>query len=585
MFNNLLVVLFITLISMARAQSIFDYIPFGKALFGYSDGSENSRELSLQKVPYEVEVTDEKFIEQAAKFTGVSLSDLDKCQHRVVFKLQTECHKLNDEELAKLAVKLLNCQSEIEGRTVYPCTEQMPIRECTSSMDPDTWNSYLLMSNRARAVCYSIRQAQFRGLTELTVNKLMDTAHEQISIMTRLKDGQFKIEKATSETIDKVVKGNEALKKQQDDIRQAQFFGQLALEDNIRRLADEKQLILEGHDQLTEMTKDVKAKLDEAAKQLDAQSEERKDNHQEILKDLIEIQKQAQAIFSRIEESSRFMLEQSSMAAKQYEATLNQLSQVNSTVYGLVEVVSTTRAVLEEKLMWLSQTLGGTDNAVERLYLFLSHISYLILAMISCSFLQVPVPGRIALVVLVPLNLIVAIQQGITNALTFIGLSVVLLSFIIVQTIFNFGLLYWQNRKPRQCIEYKEKQSILNHNDSSCEENEESVLGDSHIKTPLGNSTVSDSYSYTNGYTYKRYNLDTPEHESENGDYDHFAQPTPPLSRLGRSSRSKTPSSPRSVLRQKCSANTRMGTPCKSIALLGRDFCYRHQTGSSVIVK
>lgn len=44
---------------------------------------------------------------------------------QVVFKLQTECHKLNDEELAKLAVKLLNCQSEIEGRTVYPCTEQM----------------------------------------------------------------------------------------------------------------------------------------------------------------------------------------------------------------------------------------------------------------------------------------------------------------------------------------------------------------------------------------------------------------------------------------------------------------------------
>lgn len=100
--------------------------------------------------------------------------------------------------------------------------------------------------------------------------------------------------------------------------------------------------------------------LDEAAKQLDAQSEERKDNHQEILKDLIEIQKQAQAIFARIEESSRFMLEQGSMAAKQYEATLNQLSQVNSTVYGLVEVVSTTRAVLEEKLMWLSQSLGGT---------------------------------------------------------------------------------------------------------------------------------------------------------------------------------------------------------------------------------
>lgn len=89
-FNNLFVVLFITLISVTRGQSIFDYIPFGKSLFGYSDGSENSRELSLQKVPYEVEVTDEKFIEEAAKFTGVSLSDLDKCQHRVMYMYTLE---------------------------------------------------------------------------------------------------------------------------------------------------------------------------------------------------------------------------------------------------------------------------------------------------------------------------------------------------------------------------------------------------------------------------------------------------------------------------------------------------------------
>lgn len=79
-----------------------------------------------------------------------------------------------------------------------------------------------------------------------------------------------------------------------------------------------------------------------------------------------------------------------------------------------------------------------SDDAVERLYLFLSHISYLILAMISCAFLQVSVPGRIALVVLVPLNLIVAIQQGMTNALTFIGLSAVLLSFIIGNLFIKF---------------------------------------------------------------------------------------------------------------------------------------------------
>lgn len=68
--------------------SILDYIPLGKSLFGNSEITDgNTNELSTQKVPYEVEVTDEKFIEQAAKFTGVSLSDLDKCQHRVMYCL------------------------------------------------------------------------------------------------------------------------------------------------------------------------------------------------------------------------------------------------------------------------------------------------------------------------------------------------------------------------------------------------------------------------------------------------------------------------------------------------------------------
>lgn len=128
-------------------------------------------------------------------------------------------------------------------------------------MDTDTWNSYLLMSNRARAVCYSVRQAQFRGLTELTVNKLMGAAHEQLNIMTKIKDGQYRLEQATSEAFQSVINTNTELKQQQSDLQQAQFHGQLVLEDNIRRLADEKQLILEGHEYLTKMTQDVKEKL------------------------------------------------------------------------------------------------------------------------------------------------------------------------------------------------------------------------------------------------------------------------------------------------------------------------------------
>lgn len=42
------------------------------------------------------------------------------------------------------------------------------------------WNAYHLISNRARAVCYAARNTQFRALTELTVNKLMQSARSQI---------------------------------------------------------------------------------------------------------------------------------------------------------------------------------------------------------------------------------------------------------------------------------------------------------------------------------------------------------------------------------------------------------------------
>lgn len=54
-------------------------------------------------------------------------------------------------------------------------------------MDADMWNSYHLMSNRARAVCYAARSTHFRALTELTVNKLMNSALSQVEALNTLK--------------------------------------------------------------------------------------------------------------------------------------------------------------------------------------------------------------------------------------------------------------------------------------------------------------------------------------------------------------------------------------------------------------
>ena len=53
-------------------------------------------------------------------------------------------------------------------------------------MDPTMWNSYQIVSNRARAICYSVRQQHFRMKTEYTVNKLVHNTHEQIQAMQRI---------------------------------------------------------------------------------------------------------------------------------------------------------------------------------------------------------------------------------------------------------------------------------------------------------------------------------------------------------------------------------------------------------------
>lgn len=53
-------------------------------------------------------------------------------------------------------------------------------------MDAMTWNSYHIISNRARSICYATRQQQFRLKTEYTVNQLANQAENQMHLMDHL---------------------------------------------------------------------------------------------------------------------------------------------------------------------------------------------------------------------------------------------------------------------------------------------------------------------------------------------------------------------------------------------------------------
>lgn len=110
---------------------------------------------------------------------------------------------MGEEDLGKMAVALLNCQSQAENRPTFPCTPAMvsspiaaydgsislhmlfsvqTLADCTSAMDPTVWNAYHIVSNRARSVCYATRQQQFRKQTEYVVNQLSSSTLQQMQV-------------------------------------------------------------------------------------------------------------------------------------------------------------------------------------------------------------------------------------------------------------------------------------------------------------------------------------------------------------------------------------------------------------------
>lgn len=74
----------------------------------------------------------------------------------------------------------------------------------------------------------------------------------------------------------------------------------MAIEDNIRRLADEKRLILETHNEIIHMTKSMEEKLQQASSQMDNQNNESKNNHKQLAEDLLKIQSKTHEVFHRL---------------------------------------------------------------------------------------------------------------------------------------------------------------------------------------------------------------------------------------------------------------------------------------------
>ncbi|XP_066583144.1 protein brambleberry-like [Prorops nasuta] len=461
------VLLFTINISQSQSATVLNWI-WGKSeddnTAVVADG------VPLINIPYETMTEDEKFLQEAAKFTDIQVSSpLETCQHKVVMKIKTSCSDMTEEELAKLSVNLLNCQSAVEGRKMFPCTEEMSLKQCTTDMDADMWNAYHLMSNRARAVCYAARSTQFRALTELTVNKLMQSAHSQIKTLDSLKEGQERLELQTIEALHSLSEGNQVLMQQQTYLKDAQISAHNLVTTNLRELNNEKALIRAGHAQLVVMTEDIKKKLEKANEELLEQAQERGANHKEVLEDLMSIQEQALTIWDKIEASTDRILEQHETAAQQYEQTLKKLTQINETIQYILDATTNMRSEIDEKLGWITDYIGDTGEQLQRVYRIFLHVLYLMVAMVVAAFLNAPIITRITLLGLIPLNLATYLKHGLDGCLDFPSITVLI--FLITGMHFVMsGIQYFCGPKTLKTLS-KNEQNVMSQNGTLSDKN------------------------------------------------------------------------------------------------------------------
>lgn len=617
--------LFVICFAAARPSNaaLFDWIWRGSQDSGNDQISTGNAPLIT--VPFEAQTDDEKFLEEASKFTEIMKSSaLDQCQHKVVLKIKTSCSAMTEEELAKLSVNLLNCQSAVDGRQIFPCIESMSLKECTMKMDANMWNAYHMMNNRARAVCLAARRAQFQALSEMTVNKLMSTAHNQIKQMTTMMEGQERLESLTTDTLSAVEKGNIALLTQQERLRTTQQGIQDFVSNNLRELVREKALIAAGHKELSEMTGNIKDKLDEANQQLILQSLERSGNHQQLLKDIEAVQKQAQEIFERIDQSTAKLLAQHKAATLKYKETVENLIKINETVQYLLNIVNMTRHEIDERFSWIQHFLGGTEDQLGKVTTVVFHVIYLLLGMLFASFLNFSTIARAALAFIVPVNLFVTYYQGPQQAFDFPQMTTLLAILTLVNAFVQSLLSYVLPPKPQlYCLKDSNQRPVVADSGDGPVKEKKPVSKKSIIPfysmfesvSQFSQSLVSRFNNFVHYVIYGSPTKDTQAYPSNNDEtmvsstlseereYGEqvwatstpvsvrHRNNTPPHSLVSewlhskvnyvpppRSTSSRASNSPKVT----CLAVCRSGRRCRNVSTPGRDYCHRHLQGTSI---
>lgn len=109
--------------------------------------------------------------------------------------------------------------------------------------------------------------------------------------------------------------------------------------------------------------------------------------------------------------------------SSKYEATLDNLDRINSSVSSMMGLVITMDQAISSQLDWLVGQLGGTQDGLQTLVLLSTHGAFLLLATLAVLFVRAPGFARVALLVLVCGNVCLELQWRVS--LTFAALAAV----------------------------------------------------------------------------------------------------------------------------------------------------------------
>uniref|UniRef100_A0A8C5QIH0 Protein brambleberry n=1 Tax=Leptobrachium leishanense TaxID=445787 RepID=A0A8C5QIH0_9ANUR len=402
---------------------------------------------SLPSAPFEMTTADDKFLAEAKH---LELSPLDSCHYQVVSRLRASCTDMSEEEIAKLGVALFNCQAEVEGRPTYPCTEDMTLAECTSSMDPDTWNAYHIVSNRARSVCYATRQLHFRRRTELTVNTLVSAAMNQLEAMKMLKDGQEELKELTSESLQKVVSSQNDLLVQQEQLQSNQQTMEKSINGNLEMLTEEKALIASGHHLVAKLINGITRKMENVSSQLVVQDSELQEGHRAILTDLSAVRNRSHEVYSKIESNLDLFLSHQNQTALYYDELMEKLNRMNKSLGMVLHAMEHMHRNVEERLGYIQAFISWAGGNINAIYTCVLHAAYFLLLAFLMTFLQTPGFSRALLLLLILCNALSELNHRVS--LTFRSLTVVLVCTVTVHwLLLNFIRCVMKVRNRNVC--------------------------------------------------------------------------------------------------------------------------------------